>query len=246
MILEGRPWLFRKQLIIFEKLKKAIEMSKIKLVLSMFWLKIGSCLPEYEKKDLMHAIDSTFGEVPRSKIKGDACRLKVQLDIQKPLQRGIFISVGNQERVSLPFKYENLLIFCFGCGCMGHVVKDYLELKNLGREQFEGDLPYSVALCADSNILVVRYQGEESSPSKVVLPNFIRMKDGNPNGLDGIMEEKPKISKQLGWRRLVRNAMDKNAKIENVMGKRKYRPDGGRDGEYSSLCANSRKKGRLI
>lgn len=115
-------------------------------------------------------------------------------------------------------------------------------LKNSRREQSEGDLPYSVALRTDSNILgkecmqfgffckkkamkqysntrvkegasmrmelqsevmtdeisVVRYQGEKSSPPKVVLPNLIRMKDGNPNGLDRIMEEKPKISKQLG------------------------------------------------
>ncbi|MBA0682075.1 hypothetical protein Goari_023826 [Gossypium aridum] len=95
MILERRPWLFRKQLIIFEKLKEAIERSKIKLILYLFWLNIGSCPLEYEKKDLMHAIGSTFGGVLQSEIKGDDCRLKVQLDIQKPLRRGIFISARN-------------------------------------------------------------------------------------------------------------------------------------------------------
>lgn len=39
--------------------------------------------------------------------------------------------------------------------------------------------------------------------------------------------------------------MDKNAKMENVTGKRKYGLDEGRDNEYSSLCANSSKRGRL-
>ncbi|MFQ6668961.1 hypothetical protein Gotur_034402 [Gossypium turneri] len=46
-------------------------------------------------KDLMHAIGSTFGGVLQSEIKGDDCQLKVQLDIQKPLRRGIFISARN-------------------------------------------------------------------------------------------------------------------------------------------------------
>ncbi|PPS01723.1 hypothetical protein GOBAR_AA18948 [Gossypium barbadense] len=153
MIMEGRPWLFRKQLIIFDRLKEATKRRNIKLVFSQFWLKIGPCPSECEKKDLMHAIGSTFGGVMRSEIKNDICRLKVQLDVQKPLWRGIFITTGNQKKVWLPFKYVNLLNFCFGCGCMGYAMKDCTAISNLGEEKLEYDLPYSLPLKAESNLI---------------------------------------------------------------------------------------------
>ncbi|MBA0648205.1 hypothetical protein Goklo_015972 [Gossypium klotzschianum] len=114
---------------------------------------IGPCLPECEKKDLMHAIGSTFGGILRPKIKNEACRLKVQLDAQKPLQRGIFIAIGDQIRVWLPFKYESLPNFFFGCGSMGHVAKECTEISKLGKEIREDDIPYSLALKAGSNLV---------------------------------------------------------------------------------------------
>ncbi|MFQ6625455.1 hypothetical protein Gotur_006258, partial [Gossypium turneri] len=58
--MEGRPWFFRKQLIIFDLLLKSVELNKIRLVYSPFWLKFGPCPPECDKKDLMHAVGSTF------------------------------------------------------------------------------------------------------------------------------------------------------------------------------------------
>lgn len=60
-ILEGRPWHFRKQLIIIERLAQPIERHKIILVHSPFWLKAGPCPSECDKKDLIHAVGSTFG-----------------------------------------------------------------------------------------------------------------------------------------------------------------------------------------
>ncbi|MBA0581931.1 hypothetical protein Gorai_024089, partial [Gossypium raimondii] len=48
---------------------------------------IGSCLSEFDKKDLFHAIGVTFGGVIKSEINGDLCRLRIKLDLQKPLLR---------------------------------------------------------------------------------------------------------------------------------------------------------------
>ncbi|KAK5784082.1 hypothetical protein PVK06_038600 [Gossypium arboreum] len=127
MILDGRPWYFRKQLIIFDRLKEGVKRSKIKLVFSPFRLRVGSCPPECEKKDLMHAIGSTFGGILRSKIQNEICRMKVMVGARKPLRRGIFVAVGDSKRVWLPFKYESLPNFYFGCGIMGHNVKDCTE-----------------------------------------------------------------------------------------------------------------------
>ncbi|KAA3461736.1 reverse transcriptase [Gossypium australe] len=60
-IMEGRPWLFRKYLILFERLRDPIEREQIKLTSSPYWIHIGPCPPEYDRKDLLHVIGSTFG-----------------------------------------------------------------------------------------------------------------------------------------------------------------------------------------
>ncbi|MBA0753132.1 hypothetical protein Gogos_021703, partial [Gossypium gossypioides] len=89
----------------------------------------------------------------RSEDKGKFFRLKIKIDVQKPLRRGIFVSTGNQDKVWLSFNYENLPIFCFGCGRLGHGVKECNEIKPLEREKVEDEQPYSVALKAESNLL---------------------------------------------------------------------------------------------
>ncbi|MFQ6643113.1 hypothetical protein Gotur_017961 [Gossypium turneri] len=98
LIMEGRPWLFRKSLILFDRLTHSVERSKICLNSSPVWLKIGPCLPEFDKKDLLHAIGVTFGGVIRSEISGEWCRLKINLNVQKPLRRGIFVSSDNRNQ----------------------------------------------------------------------------------------------------------------------------------------------------
>ncbi|PPE00676.1 hypothetical protein GOBAR_DD02294 [Gossypium barbadense] len=86
-IIEGIPWFFQKSVILFDRLTKPIERAQIRLTSSPFWIKIGSCLLEFDKKDLLHAISVTFGRVIRSEIKGNLCRLKINLDVQKPFRR---------------------------------------------------------------------------------------------------------------------------------------------------------------
>ncbi|MBA0706383.1 hypothetical protein Golax_018496 [Gossypium laxum] len=152
-IMEGRPWLLLKSIILFDRLIKPMERPEIRLTSSPFWIKIGSCLPEFDKKDFLHAIGVTFGRVIRSEINGDICRLRINLDVQKPLRRGIFVSIDNINKSWISFKYEKLPMFCFGCGRMGHSLKDCLELNPIEKEKFREDPPYTLALIAKSNLI---------------------------------------------------------------------------------------------
>ncbi|XP_052484766.1 uncharacterized protein LOC128039888 [Gossypium raimondii] len=127
LIMEGRPWLFRKSLILFDRLTHSVKRSKICLNSSPVWLKIGPCLPEFDKKDLLHAIGVTFGGVIRSEISGEWCRLKINLNVQKPLRRGIFVSSDNRNQWWISFKYEKLPLFCFGCGRLGHGLRNVVS-----------------------------------------------------------------------------------------------------------------------
>ncbi|MBA0872368.1 hypothetical protein Goshw_012404, partial [Gossypium schwendimanii] len=76
IIMEGRPWLFKRQLIIFDRLVEPIERRRFVLFFFPFWLKIGPCLLECDKKDLMHTIGLTFGGMIRLEVKEEFCRLR--------------------------------------------------------------------------------------------------------------------------------------------------------------------------
>ncbi|MBA0580981.1 hypothetical protein Gorai_023176 [Gossypium raimondii] len=153
LLLAGRPWLFRRNLVIFKKLDKAMERSNLHLVEFPFWLKIGSCPPEYENKYLTRAIGSTFEGIISSEINRDFCCIKVELDVQKPLRARIFILASMQGKSWVPFKYENLPGFCFGCGRMGHRIKERKDTLDESKEFPRDDVPFSLALKAESSLM---------------------------------------------------------------------------------------------
>ena len=47
-------------------------------------------------------------------------RVRVDLEIDKPLRRGAYITSLDGERLWLSFKYKRLPIVCFICGKLGH------------------------------------------------------------------------------------------------------------------------------
>ncbi|MBA0700539.1 hypothetical protein Goari_027022 [Gossypium aridum] len=152
-IMEGQPWLFRKSLVIFDRLTNPMERDQIRLVSSLFWIKIGPCLPEFDKKDLLHAIGVTFRGVLRSEINGEFCRLRIKLNVQKPLRRGIFVLRGNGNRYWIPFKYEKLPKFWFGCGKLGHDIQECTIVEPAEKDKIREDPPFSLTLKAELNLV---------------------------------------------------------------------------------------------
>ncbi|KAA3456108.1 reverse transcriptase [Gossypium australe] len=137
LILKGQPWLFRKQLIIFDKLIRTTERSSIKL---------------------------------------------------KPLRRGIFVSIEEQERVWIPFKYEKLPTFCFGCGRISHAFPSCEEVKPENRDKIRDDPSFSLALKAENSLI-----GKES-----LKLNAFSKKKKNQCSYTGKIEETREIEVQEG------------------------------------------------
>lgn len=65
----------------------------------------------------------------------------------------VFIKGDSNENFWLPFKYENLPSFYFGCGRMGHSLKECVVVTKKAKNLSEDDLPYSVALKVEFTIL---------------------------------------------------------------------------------------------
>lgn len=73
---------------------------------------------------------------------GRSLRLKIRMDIRKPLRRGITVDLGGDRGDRwCPISYEHLPDFCYVCGLIGHV--DRACSKKLGKDE---PTPYSKEL----------------------------------------------------------------------------------------------------
>lgn len=63
----------------------------------------------------------------------DKCiRFRVTIRVDKPLQRGLFVSTEAGSRSWVYFRYEKLPEFCYWCGFLGHSEKDCSERDGVG------------------------------------------------------------------------------------------------------------------
>lgn len=53
----------------------------------------------------------------------------------------------------MPFKYENLPVFCYGCGRMDHGLQDCDVVSDEIKQYANGEFPFSIALRAESNLV---------------------------------------------------------------------------------------------
>jgi hypothetical protein len=67
-------------------------------------------------------------------------RVRVQVDVRKPLLRGVFLEkVTSGGRDWCPIQYEFLPNFCYGCGLLGHVYKECDASVGKEEDQQYGD-----------------------------------------------------------------------------------------------------------
>ncbi|KAF7838984.1 ribonuclease H [Senna tora] len=91
---------------------------------------------------------------------GKALRLRVTIDLTKPLKRGTLVRGRDGHLLKVFFRYEWLLDFCYVCGKLGHAIKDC----NSDNHDDEQHLTYGPWLRA--------------SPTKVIETNLNKSGDG--------------------------------------------------------------------
>lgn len=70
-------------------------------------------------------------------------RIRVKVDVEKPLVGGFWVPRENKEKVWAEVKYEKIADFCFGCGRLGHMVR-FCENKGEMGEEIEGRRRYGL------------------------------------------------------------------------------------------------------
>lgn len=135
----GGPWSFDRNFLILERVSGEEQPSDLEINFSTFWvhiydlpLKLRSTVVAKQLGNIIGKFEEMDSKVEN--IMGKFLRLKVRIDLRKPLKRGTIINYQDRN-LKVFAKYERLPTFCFACGKIGNQLKD---CEDLGENITEG------------------------------------------------------------------------------------------------------------
>ncbi|GAV62397.1 LOW QUALITY PROTEIN: DUF4283 domain-containing protein/zf-CCHC_4 domain-containing protein, partial [Cephalotus follicularis] len=120
-VLKVGPWHFYKHILLSEKLEEEKHPSTISLYKAAFIRVFGIhylCLSKRVRIIIGESIDKYLNK------NNQHLKLRVSIDVRRPLWRGMKFSMGLSEKIWLSFQYERLPNFCHLCGRTGHTIKE--------------------------------------------------------------------------------------------------------------------------
>lgn len=149
-VIAMEPWHFNKHILVLKKISTDIQPSMMKFDRSPYWIRLYDVPLLARKEEILKQIGRRFGEV----IEIDAntttgitrsVRIRITLDLNKPLKRGTKICIGSGAPCWIPVTYERLPSFCYWCGHLGHTCKDceaIPESENQTDYRGDADMPF--------------------------------------------------------------------------------------------------------
>lgn len=138
------PWLMDNALLALDVPKANIKISQMNFGRAAFWVHLLDIPLGFQNKFMAKRLGNAMGEFLEAECDqdnfcwGESLRVKIMIDITKPLHRGIWIEPGeNVDSLWIQAKYERLPDFCYGCGRIGHVVKDCPHLSEGEKQETE-------------------------------------------------------------------------------------------------------------
>nr|XP_051217683.1 uncharacterized protein LOC127335131 [Lolium perenne] len=120
------PWTFRGWAVLVEDYDGREDPEKIKIGGLYVWAQIHGIPELYRKQEVVDDLARRVGKTkevqmaPKLFFEGNYVRLRVMIDVGKPLMRFVSLSVQGEGRKRLAVKYEKLPYFCKCCGLLGH------------------------------------------------------------------------------------------------------------------------------
>ena len=116
-ILSNEPWSFDKHLMVLQRYDKDTLVEDLMFNRTFFWVQVHDIPIRFMNQKVAEGICSTVGTVIRksdTKVDGGGfMRVKVSLDITRPLSRGRMVSLGQGKEQWVSFKYERLPNICY-------------------------------------------------------------------------------------------------------------------------------------
>ncbi|XP_050222610.1 uncharacterized protein LOC126672696 [Mercurialis annua] len=128
-ILNEAPWHFDKQVIIFEPLSGNLQPGVVGLEVSPFWMRIYNLPLNCRGKAAVTKIAGKVGRIIECSDDEMGTwerfsRVRVMVDVTKPIVRGTKIINPLGESCWVAIKYEKIQNFCYWCGHLDHTVAD--------------------------------------------------------------------------------------------------------------------------
>lgn len=125
-VMDGSPWSFNRKALIMTRMKegenpRCVNLNSMEIWVQIHDLRVGF-MSERIVKEVANYIGS-FVESCSSNFVGvwrEYMRVRVWIDLSKPLKRKMKIRKAGDEGFWINFKYENVPTFCFICGILGH------------------------------------------------------------------------------------------------------------------------------
>lgn len=124
--LEGCPWLLDKNALLVSLISEDTSPEEMVLESMNIVVRLHKIPMIYRKAEFASRQCATMGKVlevipPKGSSYQDYIRVRVQLQISEPFQRGTYLRWQNGTRSWIPFTYERMPVYCFLCGLVGHV-----------------------------------------------------------------------------------------------------------------------------
>lgn len=125
-IMDGGPWSFNNFPLIIHRLSRGEFPTRVELNRLAFWVQVHDLPAGYITEGIGKQLGAFIGEfleydaTNSSSIWRQYMRIRVAIDVSKPLKRGRRIKKTDGTSFMVSFKYERLHIFCFVCGRVGH------------------------------------------------------------------------------------------------------------------------------
>ncbi|CAJ2627958.1 unnamed protein product [Trifolium pratense] len=127
-IIQGNPWVFRNSWLIVQPWKRDIDVRSLEFHHAPIWIQLWGLPPHCKTKQMGIKIGSAsmgtavlaseLYKYPKNKL---IVKIKVNLEIYKPIKAGIHIRSVKDGVHWIDFRYEKLPHFCFTCGLIGHI-----------------------------------------------------------------------------------------------------------------------------
>lgn len=153
-IVEKGPWSFEQNLLVTTRMEQGMNPSAVDLHYADFWVQVYDIpcgfMSELVGKEIGKFL-GTFIAADSNNFSGlwrSYMRIRVRIDVSKPLKRRMRMKKPGGDWVWVNFKYERLPTFCFYCGLIGHSDQFCSALFKSGKTNVEK--PYGLFMKAQN------------------------------------------------------------------------------------------------
>ncbi|KAK2419791.1 hypothetical protein QL285_030612 [Trifolium repens] len=124
-ILLGNPWIFRNSWLIIHPWDRNTDPTTLDFDHAPTWIQLWGLPAHCKTKQMGISIGELLGNVEAAETyeypgKKLIIKIKVAINVHKPINPGILIGNAKDGTHWIDFRYENLPLFCFICGLVGH------------------------------------------------------------------------------------------------------------------------------